>query len=195
MRAHQNSSSQVLNRKGPTNFHIQLGSLPFNRSFLHFLAEEWKKSICSKLIKDQTLYVGLEDQAWLYKVSGDIVVKEEVPDLVCNHQEAGTRLIWHLKHISETQPDSNACIRSDDTDILVILLTHVSSFAVKVCLDVGHNNQNSRWYIDVTSLASILDLTFAMYCLDSRLSLAVIIQLPSSGNIKSDLLPLWRRNL
>ncbi len=104
---------------------------------------------CSKITH---CMLGLEDQTYMYKVSGD-VFREEVLDFVCHHQEADTRLIWHMKHISETQPDSNVVIYCDDTDSLVFLLTHVSSFAVKVWFDVGYNNKNNRRYIDVTSLA------------------------------------------
>ncbi len=49
-------------------------------------------------------------------------------------------------------------IHCNDTDILVILLTHVLSFIGHVWMDVGHNYNNVQLYIDATALAEHLGL-------------------------------------
>ncbi len=54
--------------------------------------------------------------------------RQEVPSLMCSHEDADTRLLWHTNHICETQPESKVVIRCNDTDILVVLLTYVLSF-------------------------------------------------------------------
>ena len=56
----------------------------------------------------------------------NIVQMNGFDELVCRHEEADTRLIWHVKHISESIPDGNIIIRTNDTDVglLIILLTH-----------------------------------------------------------------------
>ena len=52
----------------------------------------------------------------------DKVTREKVADLTCEHVEADTRMIWHLKYISDISNNVNAIVRSNDTDVLVILL-------------------------------------------------------------------------
>ncbi len=102
------------------------------------------------------MYVRLDDHTWLYKVQGSEVIRETVPQLLCNHKEADTRLIFHAKHVSDTQPESNLVVRCNDTDILINFLSHIAHLSVHVWLDVGKSSYNSRHYIDVNNLASTL---------------------------------------
>ena len=61
----------------------------------------------------------------------------ELPDLFSNHEEADTRLILHVIALSRTS--SNIVIRSDDTDVLVLLLYYYSKDVLKkVFMQAGH---------------------------------------------------------
>ncbi len=102
------------------------------------------------------LYIGLENQAWLYEVKDDTVVRTAVPELQCQQREADSRLVWHANHISEKQPYCKLVIQCDDTDILLNMLPDVSSFNIHVWMDVGKSSNNTRHYIDVTDLAQEL---------------------------------------
>ena len=55
-------------------------------------------------IKGHILYVGFEDKAYRYDVHDNIVQRNGVDELVCSHEDADTRLIWHAKHICESIP-------------------------------------------------------------------------------------------
>ena len=140
-------------QKRSKDFQSQLKSPRFKRALLHFPAEEWKKQDHAKRIAGHKLYLGLEDKAWLYTARGDKVIRQDITELSCSHEEADTRMVWHVKYISDMQGKGNVVIRCDDTDVLVIFLAHVLKFAVHVWLDVGHNNKNNRRYIDVSDLA------------------------------------------
>ena len=99
-------------------------SCNFKSSLLRFLADEWPKQAYLDLIKGHILYVGIEDKAYRYDVHDNIVQRNGVNELVCTHEEADIRLIWHAKHICESIPDGNIIFRANDTDVLIILLTH-----------------------------------------------------------------------
>lgn len=143
-------------QKRPKDFDIKLNSPKFKRALIQFLLDDWKRNIHCDLLSGHKLLVGFEDQAWLYMVQDNEVCRIAVPELVCHHREADTRLVWHAKHISEELPNSNIVIRCNDTDILINFLPHVRSFSAHVWLDVGLSNKNTRRYIDVTALAEKL---------------------------------------
>ncbi len=89
------------------------------------------------------------------------IIRENIPQLVCEHFEADTRLVWHMKFIEESHPSANVAIRYDDADILVIMLAHVVKYGM---LDVGKNYNNTERYIDVTTLAQHLGPDSAILC-------------------------------
>ncbi len=84
------------------------------------------------------------------------MIRTEIPELMCQHEEADTRIMWHIGHISQSQPECNVSVRCDDTDVLIILLAHDAESSVRVWMDVGKSSNNTRRYIDVSSLADHL---------------------------------------
>jgi len=70
---------------------------------LHFLAEEWKKQDHAERIAGHKLYLGLEDKAWLYTARGDKVIRQDITELECSHEEADTWMVWHVN--LQTQQD------------------------------------------------------------------------------------------
>ena len=63
--------------------------------------------------------------------------KELIPELATNHQEADTRMVLHAKHMSDGQPFGNIIVRSNDTDVLIILLTHAGNIQSQLWMDAG----------------------------------------------------------
>ena len=102
-------------------------SCDIKSSLLRFLADGWRNQAYLDIIKGKILYVGIEDKAYRYDVHVNIVQRYGFDELVCSHEEADTRLIWHAKHICGSIPDGNIIIRANDTDVglLIILLTCV----------------------------------------------------------------------
>ena len=88
--------------------------------------------------------MGVEEKAYMYVAYQDDILCQEIPSLACSHEEADTRLVWHLKHICETYPDGNIIVRSCDNDVLGILLAHVSELSAQIWLDVGLSSNNTR---------------------------------------------------
>ena len=128
----------------PKDFQEAMKSCNFKTSLLRFLADEWRNQAYLDIIKGHILYVGIENKAYRYDVHDNIV---------CSHEEADTRLIWHAKHICENNPDGNIIIRANDTDVLIILLTHAHALPAHIWYDCGLNSNNSRRYVDISLLA------------------------------------------
>ena len=92
-----------------------------------------------------------------YELVDDCVHREEVPSLACNHQEADTPFIWHIKHMCESLQESNIVTYGSDTDVLIVLLTHSNILQAHLLMDIGVS-YNTRRYIDVSVLALSMGL-------------------------------------
>lgn len=80
-------------------------------------------------------------------------VTESQPDLVCDHEEADTRLLLHGKH-SDGEGGGPTVIWSPDTDVDVLCLAHSSSYRRGLLFSTGTGNK--RRLLNTSSMASDL---------------------------------------
>lgn len=146
-------------QKRPKDFQKALRSSRFKVALMNFLICEWKRSEYASILGDCQLFVGLDETCVSFKTSDGQVHHETAPELFCQHEEADTRIIWHLMYISRSSRDTCVAIRCTDTDILVLLLHHVQNIENRVMMDVGLVTNNTRRYIDVSSLGKHLGST------------------------------------
>ena len=52
-----------------------------------------------KTIFGHQVYLGLDESCYQFEVIEDIVTKAAILELFCQHEEADTRIIWHVKHV------------------------------------------------------------------------------------------------
>ena len=99
-------------------------------------------------------YFALDNMCYRFTVSDAKVIKQDIQDLESYHEEADTRMVYHLHYIIQHQDVTNVSIRSNDTDVLVILLYYVSQneSAVRIRLDTGLNINNTRRQISISVL-------------------------------------------
>lgn len=141
-------------QKRPQNWQTALQSSSFKTAFLRFLAAEWQKQRYAIILKDHTIFMGLDNICYSYKEEDGRVIRENAETLYCHHEEADTRLVYHLDKITQASPSLNVSVRSNDTDVLVLLLCYASSVhdCPNVWMDVGLSSNNSRRYISIPSL-------------------------------------------
>jgi hypothetical protein len=79
------------------------------------------------------------------------MMRENVQDLYSTHEEADSRMFYHLDYISAP---SKVVIRTSDTDCLVIALAfkHLYNPLLEIWLEVGTQSNNSQRYININSL-------------------------------------------
>ena len=71
--------------------------------------------------------------------------KITVERLKCDHEEADTRMVFHLDFVSRLQSMTSVVIRSCDTDVLMILLHYPAKTDrnVNVWMDAGRDSNNT----------------------------------------------------
>ena len=79
--------------------------------------------------------------------------------LHCQHEEADTRIIFHINNILEQDPTQRVVVRCNDTAILVLLIYHCSRFpqTPQVWMDAGLSGKNTRRYISTRQLMQDMD--------------------------------------
>ena len=142
----------------PKEWQKALKSATFKSAFLKFLAQEWAANADSNTLAGHHVYLAVDDVCHHYTVQQGIVLHEEVADLACAHEEADTRIVFHL---STLLPNDNltVAVRCSDTDVFVLLLYHISQMSHKplVWMDVGLSANNTRRYINISQLADHMD--------------------------------------
>ncbi len=108
--------------------------------------------------------MGLENNCYLLTEVDGQVKREDVPSFICQHEEADTRMVSHMLKILDTLPTAYISIRSNDTDVIILLMYHVAHAQgrPKVWMDAGLSSTNSRRYISISQLvddnsSSIID--------------------------------------
>lgn len=140
-------------QKRPKDFKAALESKGFKKELFAFLIREWARDVYFDLFEGRVLYVNYDYLCWKFIGVEGKVEKTMIRDLSNTHEEADTLVALHAKHADENLDEPHIVVRANDTDILVILLFHTRHVASKIWMDIGKSSDNTRRYIDVTSLA------------------------------------------
>ena len=89
----------------------------FKESLIGYLVEAWKNPSFVPILKNNILYVNFNNACYRYVNSEGSMLCEEEEELYSSHEEADSRMFFHLDHISGP---SNVIICTDNTGCLVI---------------------------------------------------------------------------
>lgn len=142
----------------PKDWQKALRSSSFKMAFLRFLSQEWATHADVRTLDGHDIYLAIEEECHHYAVQDGKLVHDEVPALACQHEEADTRIVFHLCSILSEEKLSIA-VRCSDTDIFILLLYHISHMTdrTSVWMDVGLSTNNTRRYINISQLVDHLD--------------------------------------
>ena len=102
-------------------------------------------------LETKDVYLAFFGHCFKFYISNGKVIKDEVTELVSNHEEADTLICMHLNHINSTKVQ-NIIIRASDTDIAVILIYHRRKFDANRWMDIGTSFRNDRRYVNITAI-------------------------------------------
>lgn len=119
-----------------------LKSTSFKKQLPRFFADEWQSIHYASILQDNEIYLDIPGSCYRFSVHDGAVVREEVPTLVNNHEEADTKVILHA--LSADEEGKDIVIRGSDTDIAVIVLHHCVKFKSKLYMDVETTNKRRR---------------------------------------------------
>ncbi|RUM44803.1 MAG: hypothetical protein DSY80_04015 [Desulfocapsa sp.] len=144
-------------QRRPRDWQAALKSPSFNRALFRFLATEWKNPRYAHNFVDQKLIMGFDETCHKYTSHCEEVRMDVIEDLKCQHEEADTRMIFHLYHIANNE---NECIsvRCNDTDVLILLLYHFNHIICKphIWMDIGLSSNNTRRFINIRQLVDAM---------------------------------------
>ena len=145
-------------QKRPIEWQKSLQSPSFKSSLMKFLSSEWQRPCYAACLSGHRLFLALDERCYCFRAIDGAVLREEVPLLSCKHEEADTRIIFHLQHIIQENGDAHVVIRANDTDIFILLAHHLPHFqgSHSVWMDAGHSSTNTRRFINMTSIVHIL---------------------------------------
>ena len=79
-------------------------------------------------------------------------MSEEISELCSTQEEADTKIILHCHHTAiDTSSNSTMIVRSPDTDVLALLISHTQGLAQTLLFDTGLGNK--RRLIDIKAIA------------------------------------------
>jgi hypothetical protein len=146
-------------QKTPRNWQQTLQSSHFKTAFFRFLASDWQNTSYSTILQNNDVYLGFDDICYRFTVKDGATVRMHAQQYDCHHEEADTRLIYQLNvFTTENNNNLNCVIRSNDTDVLVLLLYHVTES--NVWMDAGLNKHNTRRFINIGYLKENLGSSF-----------------------------------
>ena len=81
----------------------------------------WKK-VTPEKFHGKTVFVSLSQGCFMLSLQDDTneVITETLQELTTDHEEAGTLLLFHAKHVSTTFP--SIIIKTADTDVFLLRL-------------------------------------------------------------------------
>lgn len=122
----------------PANFSNELRNESFKTSLVKFLIEHWSSNVeeVKQLIGNKTLYINFYKCQKLC-VQNDSITVNDIPDYFCSgHEEADTKIIFHVCKIER---ECNVLLRCSDTDVLVIMLANICHLLtqLQIWMDFG----------------------------------------------------------
>ena len=107
-------------QKTPRQWKKFLKSGKNKENIMGFFFKSWC-NIPYQIFDGKEIYICHEEKCHRMRVIEQTVVVENVPELVCDHEEADTRMAVHAAHASENAFDS-ILVASPDTDVFIIML-------------------------------------------------------------------------
>ena len=94
----------------------------FKEALVECLVVFWENDIRATIFRNKKVIMNCKDTCYSFKVIDETVVKRELLRMYSTHQEAHSRMIFHLATI---QPPANVVLI--DTDVLIIVSGCLSS--------------------------------------------------------------------
>lgn len=142
----------------PSDFLKSLKNFRFKQALVEILSDHWENDYFSTILQNKKVFITVGEKCFSYYAEGNRVIKTEEKDLECQHEEADTRIIFHM---GKVHPNSTILVKATDTDVLVIILGNIHKFPNAQIWLLG-TSKKEQTYTDCTKLASVLGHTLCL---------------------------------
>lgn len=147
----------------PNDFLKSLKNFRFKEALVKFLANHWIDDSFATVLGNKKNYITVGEQCFSYCSAANCVVQTEETELACQHEEADTRIVFH---ISKLPINSKILVNAADTDVLIILLGNMQKFSnLQIWLANSTSkkiNNKDEVYINCTDLSITLGATLCL---------------------------------
>ena len=129
-------------------------------SLIVFLCDHWRTYASSQLNSLQCMYVTSRDECHVFTPGDseiDLVLRQDVPELQCDHEEADTRLLLHSKHAAEAY--DHIIVKTPDTDVFVLCVAMQNTIGKDVHMMTGTGNK-----FRLINIQAVLDSLGELLC-------------------------------
>ena len=107
----------------------------------------------ASILNEKKVFLTVQERRLSFRSVDNAVISSEEKSYTCFHEEADTRIIYH---ISKVKPRSKIMIQATDTDILVILLGNMHNLNDKtIFIASAFNKNDERQCLNCTELAEV----------------------------------------
>ena len=129
--------------------HIDLKNVYFKEELVRFLIDDWQSTEMVPFIGNKTVFVNYES-CFKFQVIDQKIIRSEIVELSCpEHEEADTKMIYHVCKIEDA---ANVTIRCSDTDVLIIILSNMMFVKTRVKISMHVGTGNKQRFINVNEL-------------------------------------------
>lgn len=142
-------------QRTPSDFIKSLRNDNFKISVVKFICENWQNDCYAPILSNKCLYVNCDDICYKFYSIDGLVHREIDDNLFCAHEEADSRIVYHL---SKMPSNSQVIIKTSDTDVLIIILGNIHNLPenLSMWLEVGVQSKNTLRLINVNTIARSL---------------------------------------
>ena len=135
----------------PSDWEAALEMDSFKTSFAEFLVSYWENDEFFPSFENKQLFVNCEDRCFKFFAEGNCVLKAEIEELFSTHEEADSRMLFHVYYIPTP---SEIVIRTVDTDVLIIAFGVMDQLDPRkvLWLEAGVQGKNMLQYISITKM-------------------------------------------
>ena len=132
--------------KRPAEFCQLLRSSEFKEKFVEFLILDWETDECIKLIAGKTVKINY-DQCHVYEVSSNNKIRRSIDyNLSCYHEEADTKIVFH---ICQLNMNCRVQVHCTDSDIPVIMLANFKYLKDKIDVIINLSTGKKKLFLNI----------------------------------------------
>lgn len=139
--------------KRTTDFNKLLRSADFKGKLAEFLIEDWIHHEFVVLCQNKKVILNY-DRCYVFEVAPNNVMRRTINyDLTCDHEEADTKIVYHVCSLNTNQRIRVHCT---DSDIPVIMLTNFQFRKGDTEVVIDMSTRNKGLYLDINTIYNSL---------------------------------------
>ena len=137
-------------QKRPTNWLQALRQDQFKEALVNFLTRYWENDGFVSILGSKKLFANNGDTCFSFQAIDDNMVKLIENNYWSTHEEADSRMIFHIGQLSSP---ANVVVKTVDTDVVIIALGCINQLQDKnVWIEAGLQSKNTLRYISINQI-------------------------------------------